>query len=165
MVCACFPLLLSRWWHEDHQSLLFSRHIHSLHLKGVPVSFNSVVSDQSLTVVPDREWSDDLTTAASGLPVPAAAGFSICGESVFCKSARVKAAHSRAHWWKLQCWSGDTTLHIHTYLGTHNLTYTKQCVEIFVRRDHAHGDSVHGDYIHHRVQVKRSRERLQCGRS
>lgn len=23
MVCACFPLLLSRWWHEDRQSLLF----------------------------------------------------------------------------------------------------------------------------------------------
>ncbi len=122
-------------------------------------------SDQSQTLIPDREWSDDLTTAASGLPVPAAAGFSICGESVFCKSAHVKAAHSRACWWKLQCWSGDTTLHIHTYLGTHNITYTKQCVEIFVRRDHAHGDSVHGDYIHHRVQVKWSRESLQCGRS
>lgn len=80
-----------------------------LHPMGVPVSFNSVVADQSLAVVPVREWRDDLTTAASGLPVPAASGFSICGESVSCKPARVKVAHSRARWWKLQCWSEDST--------------------------------------------------------
>lgn len=34
----------------------FFPHIHSLHLKGVSVSFNSVVTDQSQTLVPDREW-------------------------------------------------------------------------------------------------------------
>lgn len=135
---------------------------HSLHLKGV--SFNSVVADQSLTVVPLRECRDDLTTAASGLPVPAAAGFSICGESVSCKSARVKAGPLKGALMKatVLVW-GYHSAHTHTHLQTHSLTHTKQCVEIFVRRDHAHGDSDHGDYIHDRVQVKQSRERLQFG--
>lgn len=157
MVCACFPLLLSRWWHEDSQSLLFPSYTQFtsegcacvLQLCGHRSVSNSRPRPGVMTS--PLQPLDFLSQQQRIFP---SAG-NLCPVSLLMWKRPTQGRADESYSVGL-----EIPLHIHTYLRTQNLTCTKECVEIFVCRDHAHGDSVNGYYIHHRVQVKRSRERL-----
>lgn len=118
MVQTCFPLLVSRWWQEDYRTsretcFFFWKRFTSEGCASV-LSFNSVVTDDSQSVVPVRVCCDDFIAAASGLPVPASAGFSICvlqvclSECGPLKGMLIKAKH----------WAGDVVPDSCTYLVT-----------------------------------------------
>ncbi len=111
MVCACFHYCCPGDGMKTAKACFFPSY--TVYIWRVCLGPSTpVVTDQSQTLVPDREWWPHHCSLWTSCP--SSSGFSICGESVSCKSAHVKAAHSRARWWKLQCWSGDTTAHTHT---------------------------------------------------